>query len=132
MTLRRPTRVQLRLAGIEYLDVRPGYCRLALVLQPHMLNFQGSPHGGVIFTLADVAFGTACNAHGAPHVAISVTMNYLSAASPGSRLVAEARELSHEGPGFYEVSITEVDGRVVAAAHCISQPVGRRSGAAGA
>lgn len=32
--------------GVEYLALEPGYCRGGLALQPHMVNFQGSPHGG--------------------------------------------------------------------------------------
>jgi len=52
-----------RTPGIEFLDVPRGHCRLRLQLRSHMVNFQGYPHGGVIFSLADVAFGAACNSH---------------------------------------------------------------------
>jgi len=38
--------------GIEFLDLRRGRCRLRLQLRSHMVNFQGYPHGGVIFSLA--------------------------------------------------------------------------------
>ena len=82
-----------RAVGIEFVELRRGYCRLRLRLQPHMVNFQGFPHGGVIFTLADVAFGAACNSHGEPAVALSVTINYLAAVTPDATLVAEAREV---------------------------------------
>ena len=39
-----------------------------------MVNFHGSPHGGLIFSLADFAFGGACNGHGEPAVALTVTI----------------------------------------------------------
>ena len=65
---------------------------MALTLKPDMLNYQGYPHGGVIFSLADIAFGAACNSHGEPAVALSMTISFLSAVPPGSRLVAEGRE----------------------------------------
>ena len=114
-----------RAVGIEYVEVRRGYCRLRLRLQPHMVNFQGFPHGGVIFTLADVAFGAACNSHGEAAVALSVTIDYLGAATPGSTLVAEAREVKQgRRAGFYEVSVATDDGRAVARAHCIAHRVG--------
>ncbi|MBI2017233.1 MAG: PaaI family thioesterase, partial [Candidatus Rokubacteria bacterium] len=71
-----------RALGIRYLDLRRGYCRVSLALQPHMVNFQGYPHGGVIFSLADVAFGAACNSHGEPAVALSVTISYLATVGP--------------------------------------------------
>ena len=43
-----------RALGVEYLEIRRGYCRLGLALQPHMVNFQGFPYGGVIFSVADI------------------------------------------------------------------------------
>jgi acyl-CoA thioesterase len=110
-----------RALGIEYVDVRRGYCRLRLPLQPHMVNFQGYPHGGVIFSLADVAFGAACNSHGEDAVALSVTINFLAAVTPDVILVAEAREVKQgRRAGFYDVSVSTEDGRLVAGAHCIA------------
>ena len=38
-----------RSLGIDLLELGPGHCRAALTLAPHMVNFHGSPHGGVIF-----------------------------------------------------------------------------------
>lgn len=113
-----------RTLGIEFADVRRGSCRLRLRLQAHMVNFQGVPHGGVIFTLADVAFGAACNSHGEPAVALSVTIDYLATVTPDATLVAEAREVKQgRRAGFYEVSVATEDGRPVAAAHCIAHRV---------
>ncbi len=110
--------------GIEYLDLRQGYCRVALTLQPHMVNFQGYPHGGVIFSLADVAFGAACNSHGEPAVALNVTISYLAAVKPGSRLVAEGREVRQgRRAGFYDIAVISDDGTLVATAHCIAHRV---------
>jgi acyl-CoA thioesterase len=115
-----------RSLGIECLEIRRGYCRLALTLTPGMLNFQGHPHGGVIFTLADMAFGIACNSHGPPSVAVSVTISYLAATSAGSRVIAEAREIKQDDAGFYEVTVTRDDGTPVARVHAVSQRVGAR------
>jgi acyl-CoA thioesterase len=113
-----------RSLGIEYVDIRRGYCRVRLRLQPHMLNFQGYPHGGVIFTLADVAFGAACNSHGETAVALSVTIDFLAAVTPEATLVAEASEVKQgRRAGFYEVRVTTEDGQVVAAAHCVAHRV---------
>lgn len=110
--------------GIEYLDLRRGYCRLRLRLQPSMVNFLGYPHGSVIFTIADVAFGAACNSHGDTAVAVSVTISYLSAVAADATLLAEAR-VRKQGrrAGFYEVTVTTEDGRPVAVAHCIAHRV---------
>jgi acyl-CoA thioesterase len=113
-----------RTLGIEFLELRRGSCRVRLRLQAHMVNFQGFPHGGVIFTLADVAFGAACNSHGQPAVALSVSIDYLTAVTADVTLVAEAREVKQgRRAGFYEVSVATEDGRTVAAAHCIAHRV---------
>lgn len=114
-----------RALGIRYLELKRGYCRVSLTLQPHMVNFQGYPHGGVIFTLADVAFGAACNSHGEPAVALNVTLSFLTAARPGATLYAEGRELRQgRRAGFYEISVTTEDGSAVALAHCVAHRVG--------
>ncbi len=111
--------------GVQLLEVREGYCRASLTVAPHMRNFQGNPHGGVVFSLADVAFGVACNSYGIPAVALSMTVSYLGTVAPGARLVAEAT-VRKQGrrAGFYEVSVTTDDGVPVAAVHCVSHRVG--------
>jgi acyl-CoA thioesterase len=111
--------------GVEYLELAPGLCRVALTLRPEMLNHQSTPHGGVIFSLADVAFGAACNARGGTWVALSMTISFLAPAPPGARLVAEARERRHgRRAGFYDVTDTTHAGAAVAAVHCVAHRVG--------
>jgi acyl-CoA thioesterase len=107
--------------GIELLELRPGYCRAALTLTPAMLNFQGSPHGGVIFSLADFAFSGACNAGGEPAVALSVTIQFLAAAAPGARLTAEARaDRQGRRAGFYAMTVTDDQGTVIATCQAVA------------
>ncbi|MEK7701964.1 MAG: PaaI family thioesterase [candidate division NC10 bacterium] len=107
--------------GIQYLDLRRGYCRVSLKLQPHMVNFQGRPHGGVLFTLADVAFGAACNSHGEDAVALNVAISYVAAVKPDATLIAEARAAKQgRQAGFYEVEVTTEDGTLVALVHCVA------------
>jgi len=111
--------------GVEFLELRRGYCRVALQLAPHMVNFQGYPHGGVIFSLADIAFGAACNSHGEPAVALTVTIGYLATVRPGARLVAEGRERRQgRRAGFYDVTVTAGDGTVVATLQCVAHRIG--------
>ena len=79
-----------RTLGIRFLALGRGFCRLGLTVQPHMVNFQGYPHGRVIFSLADIALGAACNSHGGTAVALSMPIGLLTAMPAGSRLMAEA------------------------------------------
>lgn len=118
-----------RALGVEYLDLDPGSCRVGLTLAPHMLNHQGSPHGGVIFSLADIAFGAACNSHGVPAVALSMTVNFLAAVAPGSRLEAHAREVRQgRRAGFYEVTVRTAEGALVASLSCVAHRVSPKLG----
>jgi len=113
-----------RTLGIEFLALGRGFCRLALTVEPHMVNFQGYPHGGVIFSLADIAFGAACNSRGEPAVALNMTISFLAAVPVGSRLVAEAREIKlGRRAGFYQVSVTGEEGALVAQVHCVAHKV---------
>lgn len=112
--------------GLEFLDLARGSCRVALTLKPHMLNALGYPHGGVIFSVADVAFGAACNAHGETWVALTMTISFLATVAPGSRLIAEARERRRgRRAAFYDVTVSTEAGVAVAAVHCVAHRVER-------
>ncbi|MGH7320672.1 MAG: PaaI family thioesterase [Candidatus Rokuibacteriota bacterium] len=107
--------------GIELLELEPGYCRAAMRLDPRMVNFHGDPHGGAIFSLADYAFSGACNVDGEPAVALSVTIQFLAAAMPGTRLVAEARvERQGRRAGFYRMTVTDETGGVIASCQAVA------------
>ncbi|NLE45193.1 MAG: hydroxyphenylacetyl-CoA thioesterase PaaI [Chloroflexi bacterium] len=104
--------------GIELLELREGYSRAALTVGENMLNFHGLPHGGAIFSLADAAFGAACNAHGQVSVALNVTIHFLAAMPAGTRLYAEATEESRTRRiGLYRMAVTTEDGALVALCH---------------
>ncbi len=107
--------------GLEYLNVERGKARVRLTLQPHMLNFQGSPHGGVIFSLADAAFSAASNSHGEPAVALSMSVSFVAAAPPDATLVAEAVERRQgRRAGFYDITVTSTNGTLVATLQCVA------------
>ena len=113
-----------RALGIDFLALGRGFCRLGLTVQPHMVNFQGYPHGGVIFSLADIAFGAACNSQGESAVALNMTISFLTTVAAGSRLIAEAREIKQgRRAGFYQVNVTSEVGALVAQVHCVAHRV---------
>lgn len=109
-----------KLMGIELLELRPGYSRVAMTVTPRMVNFHGIPHGGVIFSLADAAFAAASNSHGQTAVALSMTIHYLAATSDGARLVAEAQELRKGNrAGFYQITVKTEGGDFVATCQAV-------------
>ena len=96
--------------------VKPGHSRVTLIIKDDMVNFHGITHGGVIFSLGDIAFGAASNSYGQAAVALNVGINFLKATKSGDRLVAEAIEQSQSGPmALYEITIKdERTGKLVA------------------
>lgn len=107
-----------RFLGIELLELREGYSKMALTVKDHMLNFHGLPHGGVIFSLADAAFAAACNSYGQVAVALHVDVSFLAAVEVGTCLIAEATE-EHLGgrTGLYRLAVAKEDGTLIALCH---------------
>ena len=100
--------------GIELVEAGGGNAEARLTIQPHHLNGVGTVHGGMIFSLADLAFAAACNSHGTVAVAINVNIQYLKAISSGV-LVAKAREVSLSRKiGTYSVQVTDGEGNLIA------------------
>ena len=86
--------------------VEPGHSRVTLTITKEMVNFHGITHGGVIFSLGDIAFAAASNSHGQTAVALNVAINFLKASSVGDQLIAEAIEQTVSGPiAHYDIII---------------------------
>lgn len=101
--------------GMELLEVSPGYARLRMQVRDAFLNGLGSCHGGYMFLLADSAFAFACNSHNKRAVAAGAQIEFLAPPMAGDVLFAEARELHLGGrTGFYDVVVTDQNGRRVA------------------
>nr|WP_325212476.1 PaaI family thioesterase [uncultured Oscillibacter sp.] len=79
--------------GIYVEELRPGYARAVKTVTAEDLNPVQVPHGGVYFTLADTACGSAMVAYGTMAVTINCSFSFLKSAQVGDRLTAEAREL---------------------------------------
>jgi acyl-CoA thioesterase len=103
-----------RYCGIELVEAENGHAEARLTIQPHHLNGVGTVHGGMIFSLADLAFAAACNSHGTVAVAINVNISYLKSAA-GGVLVAKATEVSlGRKIGTYSVDVTDGEGDLIA------------------
>ena len=104
--------------------VGPGSARLSMTVQKHMANGQKVCHGGYIFTLADSAFGYACNTHNQRTLSASATIDYLAPAFVEDRLTAEAREVERKDRrGIYDVKVVNQKGETVALLRGISATV---------
>ena len=91
--------------GMQIESVGPGRGRISMTVRADMLNGFRICHGGVMTTLADTAFGLACNSHDAMTVASGLVVDFLAPAHEGDRLTAECREVSRAGrTGVYDIT----------------------------
>ncbi len=83
--------------GTEMEELREGYARVSLTLEPRHTNPNGVMHGGVITTMMDSALGAALGAlrgeaaRRDPHATVEMNASFLSGARPGDRIVVEGR-----------------------------------------
>ncbi len=104
----------ISITGITCQRGGPGEAEVRLHLRAEHLNFNGSCHGGVIFALADTAFGLASNSHGTVAAGIDAHITYQQAARAGDTLMAHAREVSRSRKlAVYRVDVTRADGRAI-------------------
>ncbi|MCR5179961.1 MAG: PaaI family thioesterase [Bacteroidaceae bacterium] len=103
-----------RCSGIEIVAIGEGTARTQVHIEPRHLNAGGSVQGGLLFTLADLAFAAATNSHGTLTVTTAANITFVRGASSGV-ITAEARELvDHRRLPFCEVKITDEQGQLLA------------------
>lgn len=97
--------------AIRFVGGGPGHATMSLRIGREHLNFNGTCHGGAIFSLADSAFGLASNSHGVVAVGIDTHATFELAAGEGDVLTARATEVSRNAKiAVYRVDVTRDDG----------------------
>ncbi len=102
--------------GAKVEIIAPGHSRVSLRVNENMTNFHGTTHGGIIFSISDMAFAAAGNSQGNVAVALNVSICFLMPSYPGDLLVAEAKE-EHSGnrTSLYNIKVYNKDtGKLVA------------------
>ncbi len=106
-----------RYLGIELEEIKPGCARATMKVKHELLNGAGVTHGGAIFSLADVAFAAASNAHGPVALALNVNISFLKATFLEETLTAEAKEENLTAKtGVYRIEVRNDSGELVAVA----------------
>ena len=102
------------LTGIEIVEATKGRCTTRLAIEDKHLNAANVVQGGVIFTLADLAFAVASNSHGQLALAVNVNISFLQA-KQGGTLYATATEVGEPNRlGAYDVLVTDENGASIA------------------
>ena len=100
--------------GVFVEEISPGYARITKTVVPEDANPLGVPHGGVYFTMADTACGSAMASYGYKAVTMNAGYNFFRSANVGDCLTAEAREVKHgKTVCVFEVHITDQNGALL-------------------
>ena len=81
--------------GITVTELSPGYAKVVKTVTEDDLNPVDVAHGGLFFSMADNAAGSAMAAYGEQAVTLNAQYNFMRAAKAGDVLTAEAREAKH-------------------------------------
>ena len=102
--------------GIELKELGLGYSMVEMAYDPATMdNIYSRAHGGAIFALIDGAFETASQTYGTIAVALNVNVTYAASPEPGTRLRAEAREVSKtKRTASYDIRVSDINGNMIA------------------
>jgi uncharacterized protein (TIGR00369 family) len=84
----------LDLLGIEFASAADGVARLETRVLPALVNAAGFAHGGIAYSLADIACAYALSSTGRRGVTLDAHVTYLKGATAGTHLVAVASLVS--------------------------------------
>ena len=101
--------------GMAVGAVGPGHATVTMTVRPDMLNGFGICQGGLIATLADMAFAYACNSYNELTVASGFDVDLLAASHAGDVLTAVGRVVSQASRmGLYDIEVHNQKGERVA------------------
>ena len=98
----------MRRLGIEIAELSLDSAAMVKTVGPDDLNPLGYAHGGVYFTMADSAAGTAMATHGYVAVTMNATYNYFRSAAEGDVITARASLVKRgQTVSVYDVRVTD-------------------------
>lgn len=101
--------------GARLTEVREGFARAELTVGEGHLNAAGVCQGGVLYTLADLAFAAVANSHGILSLGVSNTVTFIQSAQLGDHLVAECTEVvNHHKLPYCDMKVFNQKGEVLA------------------
>lgn len=101
--------------GAQLTTIREGYAKAELTVEERHLNGANVCQGGVMYTLADLAFAGVANCHRILTLGISNTITFLKSAKLGDHLTAECTEvLDHQKLPYCDIRVTNQNGEILA------------------
>lgn len=99
------TNAFIDLLGLEIMEVGPGFCKVALTVQPDHTNPYRTLHGGVTATMADTTMGLAARSLGVKIVTVNLNTTYIHPGAIGKEVVASGRVI-HRGHTLVQTECT--------------------------
>ncbi|MBM6781078.1 PaaI family thioesterase [Bacteroides mediterraneensis] len=101
-------------AGVELLEISPGYAKARMKVTETHLNAGGVCQGGALFTLADLTFAAVANSREKLTLSLNANITFLRAVSEGY-VYAEANEVyNHFRVPFVEVRLMDEQQQLIA------------------
>ena len=101
--------------GAQLTELREGYAKAELTVVEEHLNGAGVCQGGVIYTLADLAFAGVGNSRGILTLGVNNSITFLKSAQLGEHLIAECNELlNHHKLPYCDIKVTNEQGELIA------------------
>jgi acyl-CoA thioesterase len=101
--------------GMEITGAGVGWGEVRMEVAERHLNSVDTTHGGVLFSLADVAMAVAGNSHGIVSVAANASISFVKPARAGETLTARAQEIAQtRKTAAIRIDIVNEQGEVVA------------------
>ncbi len=111
----------VKLFGIKVIELKQGYSLVEMKALKKYENIFSITHGGAVFSLMDVAFGSAANSYGTIAVALDININYIRPSMTGDILRAEAKEVSRGNTvATYNVTVKNGSNKVVASSQAVA------------
>jgi len=103
--------------GMQMLELAPGYAKFSLKLKPEYQNFNGLVFGGIIMSIADMAFAYCVNSVNRPSVAINFDIQFIAAPKPDDELISEGKVIkTGRRLSIAEMTVTNQEGKLIAKA----------------
>lgn len=101
-------------AGVELLEISPGYAKARMKVTEKHLNAGGVCQGGALFTLADLAFAAVANSRGRLTLSLNANITFLRAVSQGYVYAKATETYNHARVPFIEVHLVDEQQQLIA------------------
>ena len=112
---------------MKLVELEDGHSVVEMIYNPEkMNNMHDLAHGGALFGLMDEAFEMACHTKGTIAVALNINVTFVRSPKPGSRLRAEANQVSEtKKTASFDIKITDQDDNLITTCQALAYQTGK-------